>query len=212
MPTKKIEIPQKVYQIKLTLLGTSPPIWRRLLVPADLTLEQLHDVLQLAMGWEDCHMHDFRIGQRRFGKPEPNDRFMGLPGLGYGKLRRRVDAAVGNERTARLFSVLGRVGAKAVYTYDFGDGWEHAITVEKVLPPEPGWAYPACIDGKRHGPPEDCGGIPGFYNLLEAVADSAHDQHEELRDWLGGGFDPEDFSVDEVNRRLAPLQRRRASH
>ncbi len=183
MPTKKIEILQKVYQVKVTLPGTSPPIWRRLLVPG------------------------------RFGEPEPNDRLMGLPALGlrYGKLKRRVDVATGNERTTRLFSVLGRVGAKAVYTYDFGDSWEHAITVEKVLPPEPGRAYPVCTDGKRHGPPEDCGGIPGFYNLLEAVADPAHDQHEELRDWLGGGFDPEVFSVEEVNRRLAPLQRGRAS-
>jgi hypothetical protein len=209
MPTKKTEFPQNVYQIKVTLLGTSPPIWRRLLVPADLTLEELHDVLQLAMGWENCHMHDFRIGQRRFGKPEPNDRFMGLPALGYGKLKPRVDTGVGNERTTRLFSVLGRVGAKAVYTYDFGDSWEHAITVEKVLLPELGRAYPVCLDGKRHGPPEDCGGIPGFYNLLEAVADPAHDQHEELRDWLGGGFDPEAFFMDKVNRRLEPMQRRR---
>jgi len=198
MPTKKMQAPEDIYQIKVTLLGTSPPIWRRLLVPADLTLEQLHDVLQLAMGWEDCHLHDFRIGHQRFGKPDPNDRLMGLP-------------AVGNERTVRLSSVLGKVGAKAVYTYDFGDSWEHAIAVEKILPPQPGLAYPVCIEGKRHGPPEDCGGIPGFYNLLEAVTDSAHDQHEELRDWLGGDFDPEAFSVDEVNRRLAPFQRRRAS-
>jgi hypothetical protein len=98
-----------------------------------------------------------------------------------------------------------------VYTYDFGDRWEQAITVEKMLLPEPGLAYPVCTEGKRHGPPQDCGGIPGFYTLLEAVADPAHDQHEELRDWLGGGFDPEAFSVEEVNRRLRPLQRRRAS-
>ena len=104
MPTKRVENPQEIYQIKITLLGTSPPIWRRLLVPANLTLEELHDVLQLAMGWEDCHMHDFRIGQKRFGKPDTDDRLMGL-------------SAVGNERTVRLFSVLGKVGAKAVYTY-----------------------------------------------------------------------------------------------
>src|ERR1700692_4635100 len=110
MPTKQSAIPQEIYQIKVTLLGTSPPIWRRLLVPANLTLEQLHDVLQLAMGWEDCHMHDFRIGQKRFGIPDPDERLIGLP-------------STASERTARLFSVLGKVGAKAVYTYDFGDGW-----------------------------------------------------------------------------------------
>jgi len=110
----------------------------------------------------------------------------------------------------RLFSVLGKVGAKAVYTYDFGDGWEHAIAVEKVLSPEAGHAYPACVEGKRHGPPEDCGGVPGFYNLLEAIGDPEHGQHEEMRDWLGDDFDPEAFSVDEVNRRLARLHRHRS--
>ncbi len=196
MPTKKIERPQEIYQIKVTLLDTRPPIWRRLLVPAELTLEQLHAVLQAAMGWDDSHLHDFRIGQRRFGRPDPSDRLMGLP-------------AVGNERTVRLFTVLGKVGAKAVYTYDFGDSWEHAIVVEKVLPPEPGLAYPVCVGGKLHGPPEDCGGIPGFYNLLEAIRDAAHDQHEEMLEWVSGDFDPEAFSVNDINPRLAPLQRRR---
>ena len=193
MPTKKIEIPQEIYQIKVTLLGTRPPIWRRLLVPVGLTLEQLHDVLQSAMGWEDCHMHDFRIGQKRFGKPDPKDRLMGLP-------------ATGNERTVRLFTVLGKVGAKAVYTYDFGDSWEHAILVEKVLPPEPGVAYPICVGGKLQGPPEDCGGIPGYYNLLEAIRDPAHQEHEEMLDWVGGEFNPETFSAEDVNRRLSPIQ------
>lgn len=114
-----------------------------------------------------------------------------------------------SERTARLFDVLARAGAKAVYTYDFGDSWEHQIVVEKRLPPEPGCAYPACLAGERHGPPEDCGGIPGFYNLLEAIHDPEYEQQKELLDWLGDGFDPEAFSIDEVNRRLAPLQRRR---
>lgn len=185
---------QEIYQIKVTLFGTDPPIWRRLLVPADLTLEQLHDVLQLAMGWEDCHMHEFRIGQQRFGKPDPMEQSFGGP-------------RTASERTARLVTVLGRVGAKAVYTYDFGDSWEHQIVVEKRLAPEPGRAYPACLAGERHAPPEDCGGIPGFYNLLEAIGDPAHEEHEELLGWLGDGFDPEAFSVDEVNRRLAPVQR-----
>lgn len=197
MPTTNaIEKPQEIYQMKVTLVGTDPPIWRRLLVPADLTLEQLHDVLQLAMGWEDCHMHEFRMGQQRFGKPNPMEQAFDGP-------------RTASERTARLFSVLGRAGAKALYTYDFGDSWEHQIVVEKHLAPEPGRAYPACLAGERHGPPEDCGGIPGFYNLLEAIRDPAHEQHEELLDWLGDGFDPEAFSVDELNRRLAPLQRRR---
>jgi hypothetical protein len=195
MATKKIKAPQEIYQIKVTLLGMTPPIWRRLLVPAAMTLKQLHDVLQVAMGWEDCHMHDFRIGETRFGEPDPDDRLMGLP-------------ATANERTARLFSVLGRAGAEAVYSYDFGDGWEHSIAVEKVLPTEPGLAYPTCTGGKRHGPPEDCGGVPGYFNLLEALRDPGHDDHEEMLEWVDEDFDPETFSVDDVNRSLAPLQRR----
>jgi hypothetical protein len=197
MPAKKVASPKDIYQIKVTLLGTSPPIWRRLLVPANLTLGQLHNVLQVAMGWEDCHLHDFRIGQKRFGKPDPDDRLMGA-------------TPVGDERTVRLFSVLGKVGAKAVYTYDFGDGWEHGIAVEKILPHEEGKAYPLCIDGKLHGPPEDCGGVPGFYSLLEAVSDPKHAEHEEMLDWLGGDFDAEAFSADEVNRWLAPFEQRRS--
>ncbi len=199
MPTTNtVEKPQQIYQIKVTLLDTDPPIWRRLLVPADLTLEQLHNVLQIAMGWEDCHMHEFRIGPQRYGTPDPMERAFGGP-------------PTASERTARLFDVLARVGAKAVYTYDFGDSWDHQIVVEKRLAPEPGSAYPACLAGERHGPPEDCGGIPGFYNLLEAIRDPEHEEHEELLDWVGGSFDPDAFSVDEVNRRLAPLQRRRKS-
>jgi len=195
--THTVEKPQEIYQIKVTLLGTDPPIWRRLLVPADLTLEQLHQVLQRAIGWEDCHMHEFRIGQQRFGKPDPMEQAFGGP-------------RTASERTTRLFSVLGRGRAKAVYTYDFGDSWEHQLAVEKCLAPEPGRCYPACLAGERHGPPEDCGGIPGFYHLLEAICDPDHEEHEDLLEWVGGSFDPEAFSVDEVNRRLASLQRRRA--
>jgi hypothetical protein len=196
MAKRASEMPEELYQIKVVLLGTKPAIWRRLLVPADLTLERLHSVLQAAMGWEDSHMHEFQIDSRRFGKPDPMDTAFGGP-------------TTVSERTARLHAVLGRVGAKAIYTYDFGDGWEHGILVEKILAPQPGQAYPVCIDGKRQGPPEDCGGIPGFYNLIDAVRDPEHPEHDELLEWVGGDFDPETFSIEEVNRGLAYLQRRR---
>lgn len=194
MPAKRIWVPQEIYQMKVTLLDTRPPIWRRLLVPSGFTLEDLHSVVQAAMGWDDSHMHEFRIGQKRFGKSHPSDRLMGLD-------------PVGNERTTHLFMVLGKIRAKVKYVYDFGDSWEHAIVVEKVLPPEPGVAYPLCVGGKLHGPPEDCGGIPGYYNLLEALHDPKHQDHEELLAWVGGEFNPEAFSVEEINRRLAPIQR-----
>jgi hypothetical protein len=123
-----------------------------------MTLARLHDVLQAAMGWEDGHMHEFSIGQRRFGRPDPEDQFMGMP-------------SVENERMVRLSGILGRVGSKAIYTYDFGDSWEHSIVLEKRLPSDPNTTYPVCTDGQLACPPEDCGGIPGFYDLVEALND-----------------------------------------
>jgi len=194
MGKKKIWLPQEIYQVKVTLLDTRPPIWRRLLLPAGLTLDILHHVLQVAMGWTDSHLHEFSVGKKRFGVPDPEDQLMDLP-------------PVGDERGAHLFMVLGKAGAKARYTYDFGDNWEHAIVVEKVLQPEPGVAYPICVGGKLRCPPEDCGSIPGYYNLLEVIHDPTHEEHEEMREWLGGEYDPEAFSVDDVNQGLVPLQR-----
>jgi hypothetical protein len=194
MSAKNRAVLPEVYQLKVTLLGTSPPIWRRLLVPADLTLAQLHDVLQAAMGWQECHMHEFSAGGRHFGRPNPEDRFMGMP-------------PVENERTVHLSRVLGRVGAKVAYTYDFGDSWEHSIVLEKRLCVAPTTAYPVCTGGERACPPEDCGGIGGFYDLLDALKDPAHEQHDEMNDWVGDDYDPDALSIDVVNRMLTPLRR-----
>jgi hypothetical protein len=194
MATKRINPAQDIYGIKVTLLGTKPPIWRRLLVPASMTLAKLHDVLQTAMGWHDCHMHEFRAGERHFGVPDPEDISMGMQ--------------VENERTVKLSSVLRRPGAKMVYTYDFGDNWEHAVVLEKQMPLLPDMSDPICIDGNLACPPDDCGGIPGFYELLDALADPNHEQHQEMRDWVRGEYDPQAFSVEEVNRKLAPRRRR----
>jgi hypothetical protein len=188
MPTNTLESSQEIYQIKVTLLGTRPPIWRRLLAPAELTLAQLHEVLQIAMGWENCHLHEFRIGGLRFGVPDPGGRLAGAP-------------ACIPERKVRLSDVFYKRGAKAQYTYDFGDSWEHVLLIEKILAREAGLAYPLCTDGKLHGPPEDCGGIGGFYNFLEAIREPDHEQHQEMLDWIGS-FDPEQFSLAAVNQGL----------
>lgn len=185
MATKTVE----VYQIKVTLQDTEPPIWRLLLVPANMTLQRLHRVLQTVMEWEDCHLHEFRIGEELFGPPASDVWDMGGP-------------PVRSERTAKLSQVMGWEGAKATYTYDFGDCWEHEIVVEKILPVEPGLKYPVCVAGELHGPPEDCGGVGGYYDLLEAIADPEHEDHEQLFDWLGERFDPKEFSVEAVNRKL----------
>lgn len=188
-----ISVQHVVYQIKIVLLGTRPPIWRRVLVPADFTLAQLHDVVQATMSWEDCHFHQFYIGNRRFGVPDPNDALMG-------------GSPTVNEKKACLANVLNKIGSKATYIYDFGDSWEHALTVEKIVAAESNVAYPLCTDGKLAGPPEDCGGIPGFYHMLEALSDPNHEDHEDMRDWIDS-FDPEAFSVDAVNQRMRKIFR-----
>jgi hypothetical protein len=195
MPATKNAAPPEIYQLKITLRGTDPPIWRRLLVHANMTLAHLHDVLQTVMGWADGHMHEFAVGQRRIGRPDPQGRLMGMPD-------------VENERTVRLSGILGRIGSKAIYTYDFGDSWEHSLVLEKRVPVDPNTAYPICTDGQLACPPEDCGGIGGFYDLMEVLSYPDHERHEEMLDWVGG-FDPQAFSVESVNRMLTPLRRRR---
>lgn len=180
-----------VYQLKITLRGVSkPPVWRRVTVPAAVTLEFLHDVIQQAMGWEDGHLHVFSTPSRDYGMPGSD--------LGHA-----------DERKATLDQVLGRPGATMRYTYDFGDGWEHDIMLEKILPVGPGTAVPSCLAGKGACPPEDCGGAWGYASLKEALADPDHEDHHDLLDWLGqdgvAGFDPAAFRLDEVNARLRQL-------
>jgi len=114
-----------------------------------------------------------------------------------------------SEPTAHLSDVLRKVGAKFIYTYDLGDSWEHAIVLEKQLPVDPNTKYPVCTDGQLACPPEDCGGIPGFYDLLDALADPTHERHEELLEWIGDDFNPQAFSLENVNRMLSPKRRRR---
>lgn len=186
-----------VHQLKVTLRGIRPLIWRRLLVLDSTTLASLHDVVQFAMGWDDCHMHEFTINEERFGTPkDPADQVPGFP-------RKRIR----DEERARLFNVLGRVGMRAVYTYDFGDTWEHNIKVEKIMPAEPGKKYPVCIGGKRNCPLEDCGGPYGYMNIMDVLANPDDEEHEELLEWIGEGYDPAHFSVEEVNARLVWMAR-----
>jgi hypothetical protein len=186
-----------IYQLKVTLLGTDPPIWRRLLVPADLILAKLHDVLQIAMGWEDSHLHEFSVGKQIYGRPNPEERYFGsgLPTI--------------NDRKVRLEDVLPRARSKLVYTYDMGDSWEHGVVVEKRLPADPNLTYPVCIGGERACPPEDCGGVPGFYGLLEAIRNPDDERGEEMLEWLGKEYDPQAFSVEDVNCALQPRRRKK---
>jgi hypothetical protein len=175
-----------VFQLKVTLHFVKPPVWRRVLVDAGSTLDHVHEVIQAAFGWEHRHLHEFEIDGTRYGEPDP-DHDLGWPIL--------------DERSVRLDAVV-TAGSTFGYLHDFGDGWSHRVTVEEILPAEAGTAAPACIGGRRACPPEDCGGAEGYADLLEALADPFHRDHERLTAWLGGAFDPEAFDPADFDHRL----------
>lgn len=176
--------PAKVYCLKVTLGETEPPIWRRVLVPADITLARLHRVLQDAMGWTNSHLHCFEVGDRRFGAVGVEE--------DHEDLR--------DERRVRLATVLPRKGATLVYRYDYGDDWEHVVVLEDVVEPDPRLAYPLCVGGARACPPEDCGGPLGYEELLRVLDTPDDEEHDSMLTWLGGYFEPESFDANMVNR------------
>ena len=186
---RKAAAPGRVYLLKITLKDSKPPIWRRVEVADDITLAQLHQIIQVAMGWTDSHLHQFSLGRTDYGVPHPDD---------GGEVR--------DERRYKLNQLLTAPKQKLNYEYDFGDSWTHELLLEQVREPEPGVTYPRCITGKRACPPEDCGGVWGYADFLEAIADPDHPEHDELLEWVGGEFDPAAFDVDEVNVELRGLR------
>jgi hypothetical protein len=178
-----------VYQIKVTLKGSKPPIWRRIQVTSETTLAQLHRILQRVMGWEGYHLYQFVVGGIAYGDPHILEEMEG------------EDA-----RRVTLATLVRGEKDKFFYEYDFGDSWDHELLIEQMLPPEAGKYYPVCLAGKRACPPEDCGGIWGYAGFLEAIHDPQHPEHEEMLEWVGGEFDPEAFDRDEVNIALQNLK------
>lgn len=176
-----------IYRIHVSLLDTQPTIWRRIELSSQTTLKQFHNLLQIVMGWEDYHMHAFEAGKVRYGVPSgelhPSDVI--LP-----------------EGKFTLADVLPRKGSKLLYTYDFGDDWNHLIKLEAILPASLDIAYPRVLDGARNCPPEDCGGPFGYADLLDILSNPEDENHQEMREWAGAGFDPEAFSPEDRNRRL----------
>lgn len=189
MPKASAAPAAAVYQLKITLQHAKPPIWRRVLVPGNWTLARLHKVIQSAMGWCDCHLHEFVIDGQTYGDPSVYD-----------------DLPVRSERRVRLETVAPAARRKFKYQYDFGDSWDHEILVEAILPPEPGVAYPVCIAGKRACPPEDVGGVWGYAGFLDALADPDHEEHDSYLAWLGGPFDAEAFDLAAANQKLRSLR------
>jgi hypothetical protein len=185
-----------LYQLKITLRHSKPPIWRRVVVRSDMTLHRLHDVIQIAMGWTDSHLHQFITGagiaRVFYGVPDPEFADMGNETL--------------NERRYKVVDLAPGVKGKFIYEYDFGDGWLHDVLVEKVLTPDLAFKHPVCLAGANACPPEDCGGIYGFYNLLEIIADPKHPEHAEMKEWIGRELDAGEFSREEVNAVLKRLK------
>jgi hypothetical protein len=180
-----------VLQVKIKLLGVSkPPVWRRLLVPGEIRLDQLHGVIQVAMGWSDYHMHMFSTGAGEYGVPDPELGFL-------------------DERRTTLSRLLPEPGDRIRYTYDFGDDWEHEITLETVLGAHPEQLYPTCVAGKGACPPEDCGSAWGYARLREVLADPSDEEHERMLEWLelesASAFDAAAFEIDAVNDSLGDL-------
>ncbi len=182
----------QLFQLKITLKWSKPPIWRRVVVGSDMKLDRLHRVIQIVMGWTNSHMHHFIVGRTFYGQLNPEE-----AGLASETL---------DERRCTIADLALAARKKFIYEYDFGDSWEHEVVVEKVLSPDPGVKHPAWLAGANNCPPEDCGGIGGYYGLLEAVSDPKHPDHAHLKEWLDGDFDPAFFDLDETNARLRRVQ------
>jgi hypothetical protein len=183
----------EIATVRIELRHTDPLIWRQVEVPTSITLKVLHDIVQAVMGWFDYHLWEFTIGKQRYGLPMDG---------GWGTAPRlKADKA-------RLCDVLKPRKTIIDYIYDFGDGWEHRLTVTNVRAGEPGISYPRYIGGERNGPPEDCGGIAGFYGLLEALANPKHPDHADAKQW-SVDYDPDTFDELPIKYALGRIANRR---
>ena len=173
----------KGLQFKIALKNVEPAIWRQFQVQEDLSLDELHEVIQVVMGWENAHLYEFRINEQRFGKQDED----------------APDELKDADETYIDDLDLDK-GDTLLYVYDFGDGWEHELTVEKLLEDTP--KDPVCLDGANNCPPEDSGGPWGYAGLMEILADPKHPEYEDMKEWIGGEFDPGFFDEEEINAEL----------
>ncbi len=177
---------QKTYQIQIALRGSKPKIWRRILVSSDLSLANFHEIIQGTMGWTDSHLHQFIKNKTFYTQKMIDDDFWDEMG--------NVDYS-----DMKISDLLKKVKDKIIYEYDFGDSWEHDIILEKIEKGEVNDGIPVCLTGKNNCPPEDCGGIWGFYDMLEILKQPSHEEYEEYIEWLGEAYDPTYFDKNEIN-------------
>lgn len=176
---------EKIYQLKVSLKGSKPIIWRRLLTRSNTLLSDLHLIFQTTMGWTNSHLHQFMINRIIFAESNPENEFYCVD---YTKVG--------------ISHILKTEKDKMIYEYDFGDGWIHEIMLEKILDKDLNKNIPICIDGKNACPPEDCGGIGGYYNLLEIIGNPEHEEYTDMIEWLEGEFDPSEFDKTIINELL----------
>ncbi len=176
--TAAADSPEEIATVRIELVDTDPLIWRQVEVPTSITLKGLHDIVQAAMGWFNQHLWEFQIGRQIYGQPVGGETWNPNPPVSAAKVQ------LGELLKPRK-TVIG-------YTYDMGDCWEHRLTLTDVRAADPAVAYPRYVAGDRAAPPEDCGGLPGFYAALEALADPDHPEHADILDWFDG-YDPEAF-------------------
>lgn len=181
----------QIYQIKITLDRLNPAIWRRVEVPDNYTLGDLHMVIQIAMGWGDAHLHEFVVNKQRYS--------MVYDEMAQGAF---AEAEAEDEDEVYLSDVILKKGQKFRYTYDFGDDWQHTLSVEKMLPVDPARVYPVCTGGEHACPPNDVGGAPGYVNFVQAMLNVEHPDHADMVEWYGPTFDPYAFNLDAVNDAL----------
>jgi len=185
---KKPSKTKSVYQFKITLLNSKPPIWRRIQVQ-DCTLDDLHEHIQTAMGWMNSHLHHFTIGRKLYGDLE---------------LLEDMGVEIEDSTTTRLSEILPSDGKRFQFTYeyDFGDYWQHEVLFEGSPEPKKGTKLPLCLEGERACPPEDVGGLRGYADFLEAVSDPKHEEHKHMVEWIGRNFDPQKFDPVQASKAM----------
>lgn len=176
----------KILQFKVTLQHTSPAIWRRFQVRDNKTFYDLHLIIQCVMGWYNSHLHQFVYGKNSLIGDTALDESDGLA----------------EEKEIPLAEFFNMENMRLLYEYDFGDGWIHELVLEKILGDEKGRKFPVCIDGEKKCPPEDCGGLSGFYEMLKILKKKKGREYKEMNEWLGGKYDPDEFNIPEVNKNL----------
>ena len=185
---------KEIIQITITLLHSSPLIKRRLFVFEDTSFFELHHIIQIAMGWKNYHLFEFSVDGYRIGIVDESE---------FGFNNNHVLAA----KTVTLFDIITSEEDSFQYRYDFGDCWIHEISIEKWGEVEDNGVYPLCVDGQLNCPPEDCGGIEGYYGLLKVLQDKTHPEYDRMSHWVGPNFDPEKFDKARVKRQLKTLQK-----